>query len=101
MVELPEAEPAVAVKEAELDAAGTMTEAGTEITPPLLESVTETPPAGAAALSVTVQVLEPPAAAVVGLQPSEDSVTGAGAGAFTVTVADFEVPFNDAVSVLV
>jgi hypothetical protein len=98
-VALPEAEPAVAVKEVEVDAAGTMTEAGTDITPPLLESVTETPPTGAAALSVTIQVLEAPAATVVGLQPSEDSVTGA--GALTVTAADFEVPFNDAVSVLV
>ena len=89
MVELPEAEPAVAVKEAEVDAAGTMTEAGTETTPPLLESVTETPPPGAAALKATVQVLKAPAETVVGLQLSEDTFTGA---ATTVSVADCALP---------
>ena len=84
-----------------MDAAGTITDAGTETTALLLESVTEAPLAGAAALSVTVQLLEELAAIVVGLQLSVDKVTEAGAGALTVTVADFDVPFSDAVIVLV
>jgi hypothetical protein len=67
-----------------------MTEAGTDIRPPLLESVTETPPAGAAALSATVQLLEPPAETVVGLQLSDDTFTGA--ATTTVSVADCALP---------
>ena len=44
----------------------------------LLESATCAPPAGAAALSVTVPVEELPPVTVVGFSESEDSVTDAG-----------------------
>ena len=98
-VEVPATEPAVAVKEAELDAAGIMTEAGAVITLLLFERETEAPPAAAGALSVAVQVLEPPAAIEIGLQLSDDRVTAV--GALTVTVADVDVPFKEAVIVLV
>ena len=99
--ELPEDEPAVAVKEAEVDVAGTMTDDGTEITLLLLESATNAPPAGAAALRATVQVLTPPVFVVLGLQFNDDTFTeGGGAEALTVTVADLDAPFKDPVIVL-
>jgi hypothetical protein len=99
--EVPGEVPAVAVKVAEMDAAGTITEAGTETSALLRESITEAPPEGAAALSVTVQLLEALAVTVVGLQLSADKFTGAGAEALTETVANLEVPFSDALIVLV
>jgi hypothetical protein len=48
--------PAVAVKFADEDPAGTVTEAGTLSNPLLLESDTIAPPAGAGCAKVTVQV---------------------------------------------
>jgi len=70
--------PAVAVKVVEVAPAGTVTEAaGTGNSALLLERETMLPPVGAALLKVMVQVLDALDPKVVGLQPSEESVTGA------------------------
>ena len=61
---------------AEVAVAGTVTEAGTVSVVLLLVRVTVAPPVGAAAESVTVQVLEEFCPRVVGLQVSEETVTG-------------------------
>jgi len=63
--------PAVAVKVADVPLAGTVTHAGTVSAKPLPESATILPPAGAAWLSVTVQVVDAPEANVPGLQINE------------------------------
>ena len=67
----------VALKLAELDAAVTVTEAGTVRLVLVLVRVTVAPPVGAALVSVTVQVLEALAPRLVGLQVSADTNTGA------------------------
>ena len=69
-------EPAEAVKEAEEDAAATVTDAGTVRVVLLEERATLAPPVGAAWERVTVQVLEEFCPRVVGLQVSEETVTG-------------------------
>ncbi len=61
-------EEAVAVKDAPVDPAGTVTEAGTERLELLSERATTAPPEGAAPVSETEQVVEPGVAIVVGLQ---------------------------------
>jgi hypothetical protein len=64
------------MKVAEELAAGTVTEAGTVRDGLLSESETVTPPEGAAEVRVTVHVLAAPEAKVVGLQASEERLTG-------------------------
>jgi hypothetical protein len=82
--------PAVTVNVADVEPDATVTEAGV-VSPLLLsESETEEPPAGAAALSVTVQVLVAPEARLVGLQASEERTTGASKS----SVALRETPFS-------
>ena len=69
----------VTVKVAVVLPAATVTEAGTVAEPLLLESETETPPAGAAALKVTVPVEVPPLTTLVGLTETDERATlGAG-----------------------
>jgi hypothetical protein len=71
--------------------AGTVTLDGTLAAPLLLESVTCEPPAGAAALSVTVPVEDcAPPVMLFGLNVSEETV-GRGGGV-TVSEADWLVP---------
>ncbi len=81
--------PAVALNVAVVAPEATVTEAATESSPLLLESVTAEPPPGAALLSVTVHELAAPELSVVGLQANEE--TSAGAARFTVAVFD-ELP---------
>ena len=66
--------PAVAVKVAVVAPALTTTEAATGSSTLLLERATATPPVGAAAESVTVQLDMPPELNVVGVQASDDTV---------------------------
>ena len=71
----------VIVKVALVAPAGTVTLAGTVVALELAESDTDAPPAGAAALNVTVPVEELPPATLVGLSESAESVaTGGGVG---------------------
>lgn len=72
----------VTVKAAVAIPAGTRTLPGTDANELLLDSATEMPPAGAAALSVTVPFDEAPAVTVAGLSDTEDSAGGG------VTVSD-------------
>jgi hypothetical protein len=58
----------------------------------LVESATVAPPAGAAALNVTVPVEEFPPTTVVGFSVSEESVGGGGAPGVTVREADLVTP---------
>ena len=58
----------------------------------LLESATVAPPAGAAALKVTVPVEEFPPVTLVGFSVSEESVGGGGAPGVTVSEADLVTP---------
>ena len=74
--------PTFAVNAAVVAPAGTVTLPGTVVLALLLESVTANPPAGAAALSVTVQEEDPGAFTVPGEQLKLLSVSAA----FTVTV---------------
>ena len=62
---------------AEVAPALTFTEGGVVRTPLLFDTVTVVPPAGAALVSVTVQVLLPFAPRLVGLHPKAESATGA------------------------
>jgi hypothetical protein len=71
--------PTVAVKFAEVDPAAIGRVAGTVTCELLLERPIDRPPAGAAALSETVQEILPATAAVFGLQATPDTCT-AGAG---------------------
>jgi hypothetical protein len=76
------------VKVALVAPAATVTLAGTVAALELAESDTDAPPAGAAALNVTVPVEELPPATLVGLSESAESVaTGGGAGGLIVSVA--------------
>ena len=86
--------PAVAEKVAVEVAAATVTEAGAVSSALLEEMATERPPAGAAALVVTVQVLLAPEFKDVGAQTSAVTVTG---GA-RLSEAVCELPFNAAVT---
>jgi hypothetical protein len=58
----------------------------------LLESATVAPPAGAAALRVTVPVEEFPPVTVVGFSVTDESVGGGGAAGVTVSEADLVTP---------
>jgi hypothetical protein len=69
--------------------AATVTDAGTEAEVLSLDSVTTAPPAGAAALSVTVPVLLVPPVTLVGLTETVDSAAAAG---LTVSVAVLLTP---------
>jgi hypothetical protein len=69
--------PAVAVELAEVEPAGTVTEAATDSIVLLLDSVTLAPPLGAAWFSVVVQVVEEFGPRLAGLQLSEETCTGA------------------------
>jgi hypothetical protein len=73
---------AVAVNATEANPAGAVTEEGTVRLVLLLLSVTAKPPAGATALSVTVQAEDPGAFTVIGEQLNPLTVTAA----FSVTV---------------
>src|SRR5437867_1585982 len=89
-------EPAEAVKEAEEDAAATVTEAGTVSVALLEERATLAPPVGAAWERVPVQAEFPPDATVVGLHCKLETVT---AGGVMVREAVAEVPLREAVTV--
>jgi len=78
--------PAVAVNVLVVDPAATVTEAGTVNNPLLLDSVMPSPPAGAAADSVTVQVEVPLLPRLVTVQPKELRRTGAVSEKFAVLV---------------
>jgi hypothetical protein len=67
----------VALKVAAVAAAATITEPGTVRVALVLVSVTLAPPAGAALVSVTVQVLDELGPKLVGLQDSEETNTDA------------------------
>ena len=71
--------PAVAVKPAVVAPAATATEVGTVSSVLFEAKATVDPPDGAAALNVTVQVLEAPDARLAGLHCSNDTAT-AGTG---------------------
>jgi len=85
----------VAVNVAVVAAAATVTEAGTVKAALLLLSVTLAPPAGAACVRVTVQVLEAFCPRLAGLQANEDTPTGA----TKLTVVLAELPLYVAVIV--
>ncbi len=89
--------PAVTTKVAEVEPAATVTEAGVVSSELLSESVTKDPPAAAAAVRVTVQVLIAPEARLVGVQASEDKATVA----TRFTLAVLEAPLIVAVTVAV
>ncbi len=93
-VALAETVPAVATKEPEVAAAAMLSEAGAVSNALLLEIATVRPPAGAAALSVTVQVLVAREARELGEQLSAPTFTSGD----RVMEAVFEVPFNVAVT---
>ena len=69
--------PAVAVKEAVVEAAGTVTEAATGRRELLLARATVEPPEGAALERVTVQEVAPLEFSEVGVQDSEETTTAA------------------------
>jgi len=67
----------VALKGADVAAAGTVTEAGTVRVELVFVRVTIAPPAGAALVKVTVQVVEALGPTLLGLQASEETSTEA------------------------
>ena len=69
--------------------AGTVTLAGTVVEAELSDSDTEAPPAGAAALNVTVPVDELPPTTDVGLTETDDSVGPVAPAGLSVSVALF------------
>ena len=84
----------VALKVVLVAAAGTVTEGPTDRVELVLVSVTVVPPAGAAWVRVTVQVLEAPEPRLVGLQATEESTVGA----TRLRVAVWEAPLREAVT---
>ena len=88
--------PAVAVNVALVAPDATVTDAGAVSAVLLSETVTADPPLGAAPESVTVQVEAAPETTLAGAQPRLLTVTAAGV---TVTLAVFELPLSDAVTV--
>ena len=76
----------VALKVAEVADAATVTEAGVERVGLVLERVTSAPPAGAAFVSVTVQMLDELDPRLEGLHAREE--TNAGATRLTVVFAE-------------
>jgi hypothetical protein len=78
------------VKVAVLDPAATVTPAGTNATVPVVHSSTAIPPAGAAALRVTVPVEDAPVVTLVGLTETEERATLA--DGVTVSVAVLLTP---------
>jgi len=87
----------VALKGADVAAAGTVTEAGTVRVALVLDRVTVAPPAGAAFVKVTVQVVEALGPTLVGLQAREETRTGASRD----RLVEVDVPLREAVSVAV
>jgi hypothetical protein len=87
--------PAVAVKPAEVAPAATVTEDGTVSSVLLEVNATADPPVGAAALSATVQVVEPLDARLVAVHCREDTVA---AGAVSAIEAGCELPLSVAVT---
>jgi len=87
--------PAVAVKPAVVATAATATDDATVSSVLFEAKATVDPPAGAAALNVTVQVLEAPDAKLAGLHCSNDTVTG---GDVSVIEADCDPPLSVAVT---
>src|SRR5580700_2342556 len=83
---------AVASKAAVVDPAVTLTEAGTVSAGLLAESDAVTPPVGACAERVTVQMVDAPASRLVGLHVNADTSTGA----IRVKVAVWEEPLSAA-----
>jgi hypothetical protein len=67
----------LALKVAEVAAAATVTDAGTVSVELVLDRETEAPPAGAALVSVTVQVLEELGPRLVGEQASDETTIDA------------------------
>jgi hypothetical protein len=90
----------VAVKLAEVEPSGIVSEAG-RVSAELLEvSVTEAPPDGAGPFRMTLHVVESPGARLDGLHASEVvSTAGAVTGGVNVTFAVRELPFKVAVTV--
>jgi hypothetical protein len=82
--------PAVAVKEAVVAPAATVTEPGVVNAELLSEMVTTEPPLGAVEVRVTVQVLVAPEVRVVGLQTREERLTEA----VRLMVAVWETPLR-------
>ena len=80
--------PVVALNVADVVAAATVTEVGSDSAGLVSLSVTLAPPAGAAFVSVTVQVLDALGPRLAGLHDSDDTNTGA----TSVTVALAELP---------
>jgi len=68
--------PAIAVKLADVAPAATLTVAETVNNKLLLEIATLAPPAGAALLSVTAQLVAPPGPTLHGVQLKPDTVVG-------------------------
>jgi hypothetical protein len=89
---------ALATNAAEVAEAGTVTDAGTLAAALLLESATTAPLPGAAALSVTVQLLVAPEDRVVGLHWSAESEAE---GAVSAIEAVLETPLSVAVTTAV
>ena len=85
----------MAVKPAVVAPAATVTDDATVSSVLFEANATVDPPDGAAALNVTVQVLEAPDAKLAGLHCSVDTVTG---GAVSAIEADCELPFSVAVT---
>ncbi|HEV8636851.1 MAG TPA: hypothetical protein VG370_21745 [Chloroflexota bacterium] len=76
------------VKVALVAFAGTVTLAGTVAAAALLDSATANPPAGAAAVNVTVPCADAPPATLVGLTDTAESAAAGGGGGAGVTVSD-------------
>ena len=94
---LPRIEPAVTLKVADFEPAATVTDVGSRRDELLSDNETDTPPAGAAWVRVTVHTLVAPALRLVGLHVSPLSSTGA----TSVIVAVCVLPFSVAVMVAV